>query len=115
MLKMAADRTAGLKKEPRPFVLQTALSDFYVEYQVNAYLEEPQKRIPTLASLHANIQDAFNEHGVQIMSPHYESDPAGKVWVPREKWFEPPAKPAEILKADGLPGAVPRVAEERGE
>jgi small-conductance mechanosensitive channel len=101
MLMMAADRTAGLKKEPRPFVLQTALSDFYVEYQINAYLEEPQKRIPTLASLHANIQDAFNEYGVQIMSPHYVLDPAEKVWVPREKWFDPPAKTEEGLKKGG--------------
>jgi small-conductance mechanosensitive channel len=101
MLMMAAGRTAGLKKEPRPFVLQTALSDFYVEYQINAYLEEPQKRIPTLASLHANIQDAFNEYGVQIMSPHYVLDPAEKVWVPREKWFEPPAKTEEGPKKGG--------------
>jgi small-conductance mechanosensitive channel len=115
MLTMAADRTAGLKKEPRPFVLQTALSDFYVEYQINAYLEEPQKRIPTLASLHANIQDAFNEYGVQIMSPHYMFDPAEKVWVPKEKWFEPPAKSAETLKAAGLHRAIPRMEKERGE
>ena len=73
-----------------------------MEYQLNAYLEQPEARVPTLAALHANIQDAFNEHGVQIMSPHYESDPAEKVWVPREKWFEPPAKlseqPAESRK-----------------
>jgi len=98
MLLVAADRTAELKKEPKPFVLQTSLSDFYVEYQLNAHLERPETRIRTLAALHANIQDAFNEHGVQIMSPHYEADPAGKVWVPREKWFEAPAKPPESRK-----------------
>jgi small-conductance mechanosensitive channel len=91
MLLMAADRTSGLRKEPKPFVLQTSLSDFYVEYQLNACLEQPEARVPTLAALHANIQDAFNEHGVQIMSPHYVFDPAEKVWVPREKWFEAPA------------------------
>jgi small-conductance mechanosensitive channel len=95
MLLVAADRTPGLKKEPKPFVLQTSLSDFYVEYQLNAHLEKPEMRLPTLAALHANIQDAFNEHGVQIMSPHYESDPSEKVWVPKEKWFEPPAKVTE--------------------
>lgn len=92
MLLMAADRTAGLKKEPKPFVLQTSLSDFYVEYQLNAHLERPETRIPTLAELHAHIQDAFNEYGVQIMSPYYTFDPPEKVWVPKEKWFEPPAK-----------------------
>lgn len=99
ILMMAADRTPGLKKEPRPFVLQTSLSDFYVEYQLNAYLERPETRIPTLAELHANVQDAFNEHGVQIMSPHYRSDPPEKVWVPKEKWFEAPAKPPESGKS----------------
>jgi hypothetical protein len=45
----------------------------------------------TLDRLHANIQDAFNEHGVQIMSPNYEADPAGPKVVPRDKWFQPPA------------------------
>jgi small-conductance mechanosensitive channel len=98
MLLMAADRTPGLKKEPRPFVYQTALSDFYVEYQLNSHLERPENRIPTLAELHAHIQDAFNEFGVQIMSPHYRFDPPEKVWVPREKWFEAPAKPLESTK-----------------
>ena len=100
MLLVAAARTPGLKKEPQPFVMQTSLSDFYVEYQLNGYLERPETRMRTLAGLHAHIQDSFNEHGVQIMSPHYEADPAEKVWVPREKWFEPPAKPAAALKRE---------------
>ena len=92
MLKLAADRTPGLSKEPLPFVYQTSLSDFYVEYQLNAHLEKPEQRGRVLAALHANIQDVFNEYGVQIMSPHYEADPAEKAWVPKEKWFEPPAQ-----------------------
>jgi hypothetical protein len=33
----------------------------------------------------------FNEHGVQIMSPNYEADPAEPKLVPTDKWFEPPA------------------------
>ena len=95
LLLTAADRTPGLHKEPKPFVLQTALSDFYVEYQVNAYIVAPEQRIPVLDKLHQNIQDAFNEHGVQIMSPHYWWDPDQKVWVPKEKWFEAPAQRTE--------------------
>jgi small-conductance mechanosensitive channel len=92
MLIEAAARTPGLRREPAPFVLQTALSDFYVEYQLNAHIEQPDRRMSTRAALHANIQDVFNEHGVQIMSPHYEADPADKKWVPRDRWHEPPAK-----------------------
>ena len=90
MLLEAAGKTAGLREEPMPRVLQTALSDFYVEYTLFARLEVPQSRAIVLSELHANIQDIFNVHGVQIMSPHYEGDPDGKVWVPKEKWYEAP-------------------------
>jgi small-conductance mechanosensitive channel len=95
MLLQAAARTPGLKAAPAPFVLQTALTDFYVEYTVNGFLEQPETRIRTLAALHANIQDAFNEHGVQILSPHYESDPPAPVFVPKDRWYEAPARSEE--------------------
>lgn len=95
LLILAAERTAGLKKEPRPFVLQQALNDFYIEYQLNAVIEKPETRIRVLAELRAKIQDTFNEFGVQIMSPHYLGDPAREKVVPKEKWFEPPAQRTE--------------------
>lgn len=41
--------------------------------------------------LHADIQDIFNEHGVQIMSPHYLQDAEQLKVVPKEKWFAAPA------------------------
>ncbi len=90
LLQLAAERTPGLRKEPTAFVYQTALSDFYVEYQLNAHLEKPEERVRTLAALHERIQDSFNEAGVQIMSPHYEADPATPKVVPRERWRTPP-------------------------
>jgi small-conductance mechanosensitive channel len=95
MLLEAARRTAGMLEEPKPFVVQTALSDFYVEYRLVCYAgpEAPQRRAMVLDALHANIQDVFNEHGVQIMSPHYMMDPAQPQVVPKEKWHEPPAAP----------------------
>ena len=91
MLLRAAEKTAGLKKPPEPFVWQRALSDFYVEYELNVALADPQQRLPVMSTLCANIQDEFNEHGVQIMSPHFMANPAEKVWVPKDKWHEPPA------------------------
>jgi small-conductance mechanosensitive channel len=97
LLIEAAKCTPGICPEPAPFVLQTALSDFFVEYQLNAGLEKPQDRIRTLAALHASIQDQFNAHGVQIMSPHYEQDKAQPVVVPRDKWYAPPAVPDQAL------------------
>jgi small-conductance mechanosensitive channel len=95
MLIEAAARTEGLMKDPPPRVLQRSLSDFYVEYMLGARIAEPHKRIAVLDTLHRNIQDVFNEYGVQILSPHYEADPAEKVWVPQDKWYEAPAKKDE--------------------
>jgi small-conductance mechanosensitive channel len=86
MLKTAAARTPGLRKDPPPFVLQADLSDFYVEYQLVTRLEEPSQRVFVMSELHQNIQDAFNERGVQIMSPHFEGQPDRPVLVPKSKW-----------------------------
>jgi small-conductance mechanosensitive channel len=98
MLIEAAHRTGGLLKDPPPRVLQRSLSDYYVEYMLGARIAEPQTRVAALDTLHRNIQDVFNEYGVQIMSPHYMGDPTEKVWVPKEKWYETPAKKEEDTK-----------------
>jgi small-conductance mechanosensitive channel len=95
MLIEAARRTQGvLRERPAPIVRQTALSDFYVEYRLAAYssAEQPRVRAEVLSDLHANIQDVFNENGVQIMSPHYRSDPPEPLVVPEEKWLAALAK-----------------------
>ena len=93
LLTEAAARTAGIRKQPEPIVYQRALSDFYVEYELFFHIDAPQQRVPILSALHGEIQDGFNAHGVQIMSPHYMEQPAGTVLVPRERWHEPPARP----------------------
>jgi len=90
MLLHAADQTAGLRKDPAPRVWQRALSDFYVEYELVVSLDEPEDRVPILSELHMHIQDAFNEQGVQIMSPHFEGQPHEKVFVPKSQWFPKP-------------------------
>jgi small-conductance mechanosensitive channel len=91
LLQLAASRTEGIRTEPKPTVMQVALEDFYVNYRLFVVLEQPQRRLRVLAALHANIQDAFNEFGVQIMSPHYESDPSGQKVVEPDRWFSAPA------------------------
>lgn len=97
MLSEAARRTPGVLASPTPRVFQTALSDFYPEYRLvcQAVPTEPRPRAEVLAALHANIQDVFNEHGVQIMSPHYLNDPAGPKVVAKADWYAAPAKPPE--------------------
>jgi hypothetical protein len=47
--------------------------------------------LQTYSDLHQNIQDVFNEFGVQIMSPHYLADRDAPTVVPRESWYKPPA------------------------
>ena len=98
LLLMAAERTQGLLREPAPFVLQTSLDDFYVSYELNAYTDNPQAMVPIYSELHKNIQDAFNEYGVQIMSPSYRFDPERPKVVPKEKWYAPPAQPPDDLE-----------------
>jgi small-conductance mechanosensitive channel len=71
LLTEAALKTEPILKEPAPFVLQTALNDFYVSYELNAYTDQPNRMVQIYSDLHQHIQDAFNEAGVEIMSPHY--------------------------------------------
>lgn len=91
LLLRAAERTPGVSREPRPFVLQTELADWYVKYELSAAVDVPAERIPVLSVLHQNIQDEFNTHGVQIMSPQYLARADAPVVVPKERWHAPPA------------------------
>lgn len=87
LLVEAARRTPGVLAQPAPRVFQTALSDFYPEYRLvcQAVPSEPRPRAEVLSALHENIQDVFNENGVQIMSPHYLADPAEPKLVPPDQ------------------------------
>ncbi len=93
MLLEAAKRTRGILADPPPRVVQTALSDFYVEYLLIAHAgpDAPRQRAEVLSELHGHIQDVFNEYDVQIMSPHYLGDPPKPVLVPPSRRYAPPA------------------------
>ena len=95
MLLLAADRTPGLLKAPPPFVRQTALGDFCVTYEINAYCDKPQQMALYYTELHRNILDMFNEYSVQIMTPAYEGDPEQPKIVPKDQWYVAPAKSNE--------------------
>ena len=93
MLQLAADRTAGVVRDPPPRILQTALLDHAVEYTMLVCVADPTQRPLVLGELHGHILDVFNEYGVQIMSPVYEADPEAPKLVPRGEWFKAPAPP----------------------
>ena len=95
MLIEAARRTSGVLADPAPRVFQHALSDYYPEYRLvcQASQSTAHSRAEALTALHANIQDVFNEYGVQIMSPHYMTDPAEAKVVAEKDWYAAPATP----------------------
>jgi small-conductance mechanosensitive channel len=92
LLLEAAAQTAGLRGAPAPYVLQRSLSDFYVAYQLVAHVGRPDRTFEVTSELNQHIQDRFNEHGVQILSPHFVVQPPEPAVVPRSRWFTPPAR-----------------------
>ncbi|MFO1314155.1 MAG: mechanosensitive ion channel [Burkholderiales bacterium] len=95
MMIAAAQRTPAVRSQPPPRVLKTALQDFYVGYRLvcEAAATAPDERAQAASDLYAAVLDSFNEHGVQIMSPHYFSDPAQPKVVPPSQWYAAPAGP----------------------
>lgn len=103
----AASRTEHLLENPKPFVLQTSLDDFYVSYQINAYTKEASKQAGIYSHLHQNIQDVCNEKGVEILSPHYRAARDGNSttipanYLPKD--YEAPSFNFKVKKEDKNP------------
>ena len=95
MLIHAAERTPGLLREPKPFVMEKELGEFAITYEINAYCDNPQAMERLYAALYASILDVFNEYGVQIMTPAYIADPPQAKIVPRDQWYAAPAQPPD--------------------
>lgn len=103
LLIEAALNTSRILSKPNPFVLQTALNDFYISYQINAFTRAPNEMAVILSDLHQNIQDSFNKAGVEIMSPHYKAIRDGNtIAIPEEnrgEGYEPPSFRVNQTKA----------------
>jgi len=94
----AALKTENVLATPAPFVLQTSLDDYYVSYQINAYTDAPSLMAVTYSSLHQNIQDTFNEAGVEIMSPQYQTLRDGnRTTIPADYLPEDYEQPAFVV------------------
>ena len=92
LLLDAAHATKGLRQHPEPFVLVTALDDYYVEYEVNAYTSQYEKLSLIYSELHHNILDSFHSNGVEIMSPHiYAHRTDLELQIPKDQQ-KPPVK-----------------------
>lgn len=96
----AALATRHTLHNPAPFVLQTALNDFYVSYELNAYTDVPREMQFIYSDLHQNIQNKFNEAGVEICSPHFSALRDGNtITIPEQ--YRPPGYSAPGFRVDG--------------
>jgi small-conductance mechanosensitive channel len=100
LLIAAARATPAVLETPPPFVWQTALNDFYVTYEINAYTDQPLMMPDTYAALHANIQEVFFAAGVEIMSPHFTAIRDGNT-VAMPEAFRPAGYSAPPFRVDG--------------
>jgi small-conductance mechanosensitive channel len=73
LLKKCAEKTEGLLKDPKPWVLQTALDGAWVAYEINAYTDQAGQMPRIHSDLRANIQDVFNEAGIELMTTSFHS------------------------------------------
>jgi small-conductance mechanosensitive channel len=89
LLMDAAYATKHVLSRPEPFVLQTALNDFYVAYELNAYTDTPRQMQFIYSDLHQNIQDKFNEAGMEICSPHFSSLRDGNTVAIPQQYISP--------------------------
>jgi small-conductance mechanosensitive channel len=67
----AALATSHVQKVPKPFVLQTAMDDFYANYQINCYTKEVELVPKIYSELYQNIQNGFHEAGLDMTAPHF--------------------------------------------
>jgi small-conductance mechanosensitive channel len=88
ILIAAALKTKSTLSRPKPFVLQTALDDFYCRYQINVYTKEISKTAAIYSELFQHIQDGFKEAGLDMTAPHY------KIILPPD--VEPPQVHSEV-------------------
>ena len=66
-----AARCQLLEKNPKPFVLYTALEDFYTQYEINGYTKETARLFAVYSELHRHIIDVFHEHNLDPTSSHF--------------------------------------------
>jgi small-conductance mechanosensitive channel len=68
----AARKTALTEEKPGPYVLQTALDDYYARYQINVYTKAVEKVPAIYSELYQNLQDGFSEAGISLTAPAYQ-------------------------------------------
>ena len=101
LLIKAAVSCEFILTEPAPFVLTKSLDDYYITYEINAFTNFPYKMPLIYSELHQNIQELFNDAGLELVSPHYHAVRDGnQIAIPEENIKEGYEKPG--FKIDKL-------------
>ncbi len=87
LLLAAAEKTSAVQANPKPWVIQTALNDFYVRYELDVYIDDPARQHFILSELNQNVQDVFFRAGVEILSPHYAQLRDGNKAAIPDEWL----------------------------
>jgi small-conductance mechanosensitive channel len=73
LMLAAAASVPSIAEEPAPRVLQTALNDFHISYELDACVRDVDRYRETLSELLAALQDQFAAADVEILSPGYHA------------------------------------------
>ncbi|MDE5874212.1 MAG: mechanosensitive ion channel family protein, partial [Muribaculaceae bacterium] len=71
LLILSALETKGVLADPKPFILETELNDYYMSYQLNAYIKDADDMPEIMSKLHEHIQDRFKEAGIDMVATHF--------------------------------------------
>jgi small-conductance mechanosensitive channel len=72
LLIQGALKTKYVLKEPKPFVLQLSLEDFYARYQINAYTKKVESAPAIYSEMFENIQNSFRDAGLDMTAAHFQ-------------------------------------------
>ncbi|MGJ8674209.1 mechanosensitive ion channel family protein [Rubritalea sp.] len=110
LLLSAVSEIEYLEETKPAFVLQKALGDFSVEYELNVFSRHPRKTPLIYSQMHQAIQDKFNEAGIEIMSPTFTGvRDANHITIP-EEYIEKDYKP-EPFKFSQILTGKPKIEE----
>lgn len=90
----AALKTGGVLEHPAPFVLETELNDNYMCYQINAYIRNADEMPEIMSDLLQNIQDLFNDAGIELFAPHHFTS---RTYVTPVRPIKPEASPLDSI------------------
>jgi small conductance mechanosensitive channel len=74
ILIKAALMTSGIGSEPKPAVYIRELGKNYVEYELRACTNEPNRLVQLYSDVQKNILDLFGEANIDLMIPQYQLD-----------------------------------------